>query len=688
MNSIFLSILNMSLIGAFVIIAICLVRQPLKLAPKIISYCLWAVAGFRLIFPVSIESTLSLIPFRARIIEPDTIFPAATPIQSNIYMTDVFTSGAPQAAPAATMPIAPTSPIAPIAPAAQEIYSSISAATPTQLLLNIGAYIWLLGFAVMIIYGVVSYIILTRKMRGAVCIGENIYKAENIKSPFVLGLITPKIYLPAGLSGAEYDYILLHERTHIRRNDHAIKFAAYFILALHWFNPLAWIAFLLMSADMEMSCDEFVLKEMGLDAKTSYSRSLVSFAENRRIIGTSPLAFGEGGMKERVKNVLHFKKHSRVLVAISVILVVVLSIGLMMNRSELDDELADEHTGNYADEITSHNADEVVGNYSEYCDEFYVSVPSEMESYEPYSLVSGDFEPSSDSLSQWELQPSQVPPTNLEFVPEWRAYSIISQSLWRHPLPDGWTVMQPRRGGSNIIRFDVGVPFVVTVDYSVVNAPWGNEEKAILLNHATLLFESDFFAELAAISFNINILERNLVEIREGSSQAQGLERRYYETIITDIRMTVERDYDGTLIYRETSFTNIVPFFVFEYHRDIIFRWIPTGYDESEVRDIIYSLPLPEDSWEILDIHIGDTFLEYGPHVYYIRINYRELNPDRYSPRHFPATFGDNFREPARMLFNYFSELNRIGFWLELPPIPYSEWPQFNYFSFSRENIV
>ena len=309
MDKLFLTILNMSLTGAFVIAAICLARLPLKKAPKIISYCLWAVAGFRLVLPFSIESVFSLIPFKAKTIPPDIAMQPIPRIDSGIlFVNNAVSSILPAAAPAASV-------------------------NPMQIWTTIGAFVWFFGVAVMVVYGVVSSVILKRKMREAVRIEANIYEAENIKSPFVLGTFKPGIYLPVGLSEKEKSYILLHEQTHIRRRDHIVKFAAYFILCLHWFNPLVWVAFLIMGADMEMSCDERVLKELGGETKKDYSLSLLSLATERRIISGSPLAFGEGGIKERIKNVLNFKKPSRVIIVAAVALAAVLSIGFLVNRS-------------------------------------------------------------------------------------------------------------------------------------------------------------------------------------------------------------------------------------------------------------------------------------------------------------------------------------------------------------------
>ncbi|RYD02592.1 hypothetical protein N752_25010 [Desulforamulus aquiferis] len=242
MEDMFISVLNMSLTASYVIVAIMLARLFLKRAPKIVSYALWAVAGFRLVFPFSFESVFSLIPFKSAPIPPPI-----PPVDSGISMVDNAVS---QVLPAAT-------------PAAS--------LNPLQVWLTVGSYLWLVGIAVMLIYSVVSIILLKRRLNSSILIEDNIYEADNLKTPFVLGLFRPKIYIPAGLSEEEKRYIILHEQTHIRRHDHVVKFLSYFILCLHWFNPLAWAAFLLMSADMEMSCDERVLKELGGDIKKEYS---------------------------------------------------------------------------------------------------------------------------------------------------------------------------------------------------------------------------------------------------------------------------------------------------------------------------------------------------------------------------------------------------------------------------------
>jgi beta-lactamase regulating signal transducer with metallopeptidase domain len=305
LDKIFLTILNMSLTGAFAIIVICLSRVLLKKAPKIISYCLWAVAGFRLVFPFTIESMFSLIPFKAQTIPPDIVTQHIPRIDSGVVIVDNIISGVPHAA------------------------ATQNSVYPLQIWISIGVCLWFLGLVVMLIYGVSSYLSVKRGIREAVCLEANLFEAENIQSPFILGILAPKIYIPSGLSVKERAYILLHEQTHLRRYDHIFKFAAYFILSLHWFNPLAWAAFLLMGVDMEMACDEYVMKKLGDEIKKDYSLSLLSLATDRRIISGSPLAFGENGVKKRIKNILMFKKPSRIVVTLAIAFVTVLCIGLV-----------------------------------------------------------------------------------------------------------------------------------------------------------------------------------------------------------------------------------------------------------------------------------------------------------------------------------------------------------------------
>jgi len=302
-DRIFLTILNMSLTGAFVIAVICLARFVLKKAPKAVLYCLWIAAGFRLLSPISIEGAFSLIPFKPE------------PVQSEwVGINYTYEENA----------VKPES-----AAGENGIYGDVS---PVAVILSAVSYIWPVGAGVMITRCIVSYVKLKRRMKMAVHIEGNIYEAGYIETPFVFGVFSPKIYIPAGLSCREAEYIILHEQTHIRRRDHLIKLLAYFVLCLHWFNPLVWVAFLLMDVDMEMCCDESVLSKIGMGTKKDYSQSLLRLATQQRFVGGIPVAFGEGGVKTRVKNVLGFRNRSRAVVIAGVILAAVLSAGFSVDK--------------------------------------------------------------------------------------------------------------------------------------------------------------------------------------------------------------------------------------------------------------------------------------------------------------------------------------------------------------------
>lgn len=306
MEKAFISVLNMSFTASYAILFVMLIRLPLKKAPKVISYALWSVVVFRLIFPFSFESTLSLLPTSTKTI-PQTILYQQSPQLSNLELTDIFINQS------TILPSGSTS------VKSKPVYSII------------GSYIWITGIVVMLIYSIFSIIFLKRKLKTAVLIEENIYEANNLKTPFVFGFFKPSIYIPSGIAMEEKGYILQHEYIHIRRYDHIIKPFAFSVLCIHWFNPLVWLAFMLMSTDMELSCDERVIREMGRDIKKHYAQSLLALATERRIINGGPLTFGEGNVKGRIKNVLNYKKPTFWIVIIALIAAIILGIGLLAN---------------------------------------------------------------------------------------------------------------------------------------------------------------------------------------------------------------------------------------------------------------------------------------------------------------------------------------------------------------------
>lgn len=311
---------NMSLTASVAIVLVILLRLLLKKAPKVISYALWGVVLFRLLCPVSIESGFSFYNlFDTSIEEAGAITSVIEYVPSNIVHAED---------PAVTLPVPGISDaINEALPQGQEQL----VADPLEAPMSFVTYLWMAGVLVMAIYSVVSYLRLHRKLSVIVPLQENIFIADDIGSPFVIGLIRPKIYLPCNLSEKEQEYIILHEQHHIRRYDHITKALAFFALTIHWFNPLVWVAFLLAGKDMEMSCDEAVIRKVGSDVRADYSASLLTLATGRRIIAGTPLAFGEGDTKGRIRNLPNWKKPAVWVILIAVIACIVLAVCLLTN---------------------------------------------------------------------------------------------------------------------------------------------------------------------------------------------------------------------------------------------------------------------------------------------------------------------------------------------------------------------
>ncbi len=187
----------------------------------------------------------------------------------------------------------------------------------------------------MLVYSIIQLINLKKKLVGSTPLVDNIYIADHIKNPFVIGVILHKIYLPSNISDIEKEYILAHEKHHIKRLDHITRILGFIALMLHWFNPLVWVAFILSGKDMEMSCDEAVMKKMDRDIRLEYSKSLLHFASNKKLITATPLAFGEGDTKERVKNVIKYRKPTIWVSIVTIIVVICVVVVLGTNQKSI-----------------------------------------------------------------------------------------------------------------------------------------------------------------------------------------------------------------------------------------------------------------------------------------------------------------------------------------------------------------
>lgn len=309
MSELFLKIVNMSISASWVVVAVLALRFCLKKAPKWVNVLLWGIVAARMVFPFSIESVLSLIP------SAETISPTIMMEQSPSVQTGV---------PALNHVINPviSSSFTP-APGAS--------ANPLQIWIPVLTGIWLFGIAALFLYSAVSYWRLRRKVCEAVILRGNIYQSENVCSPFVLGIINPKIYLPYHMDSREMDHVIAHEQTHIRRKDHWWKPLGFLLLTIHWFNPLMWLSYVLLCRDIELACDEKVIREMSNEQRADYTQALVACSVNRRVIAACPLAFGEVGVKERVKSVMNYKKPAFWIVLASVIVCAVIAVCFLTN---------------------------------------------------------------------------------------------------------------------------------------------------------------------------------------------------------------------------------------------------------------------------------------------------------------------------------------------------------------------
>lgn len=318
MEDLFIKLLNISTTAIWLILAVIILRIVLKKAPKFINLILWALVGFRLICPFSFESVLSLIPSAEPI--PGNIQYSSEPtIDSGIDTVDQIVN-----------------------PIMSNLTPDVSAsANPMQIILTIAFYAWICGLVAMLIYSITSYLILHKKVKASIRYDNNIYLCDNIKTPFILGIFKPKIYLPSDITEHQIHSVIAHEKAHIKRLDHIWKPLGFAILSIHWFNPLVWLAYSLFCRDIEFACDEKVIKNMKNEHKKAYSEALLSLSVPNRSLTACPLAFGEVGVKNRIKSVLNYKKPALWIIIVAVIALVSVAIGFMTNpaNTQINDKI-------------------------------------------------------------------------------------------------------------------------------------------------------------------------------------------------------------------------------------------------------------------------------------------------------------------------------------------------------------
>lgn len=313
MNDIFLKLVNLSISASWLILAVLVLRVVLKKAPKWVMPLLWGVVALRLVCLFSIESALSLIP-SAETIPSEIVTETREPVLYEQATLDIVTN--------------------PTLPSAAEVPVGVSR-QQAQVDFNIYSILWLVGMAALLVHALVSAGKLKRKLATAILLRDNIYESEFVDSPFVFGVVKPNIYLPMHMDEGTAAYVIAHEHAHLARRDHWWKVLGYLVLALHWFNPLVWVAYILFCRDIELACDEKVVRGLDGAARADYSQALLSCAAPKRAVAACPLAFGEGNIKMRVKSALHYKKPAFWVAAAAVLAVVIVAVCFLTNpRSE------------------------------------------------------------------------------------------------------------------------------------------------------------------------------------------------------------------------------------------------------------------------------------------------------------------------------------------------------------------
>ena len=316
MSGIFLKLLNLSISASWLVLVVLALRLVLKRAPKWVNVLLWGMVALRLMLPLSIESALSLIP-SAETLSPEVVrFDPAPTITSGVEFIDNAVN-----------------------PSLSESFAAapLASVNPLYVWTYLAGWVWLIGLAAMLLYALVSYLRLRRRVSASIPLRENIYVCDEVPSPFILGIVRPRIYLPSMLDEAQRGSVLSHERAHLARRDHWWKPLGFALLAVYWFNPLLWLAYTLLCRDIELACDERVLRGMDAGQIKDYSSALLACSVPRRMIAACPLAFGEVGVGARVKNALRYKKPAFWVVAVSVVVCTVVAVCFLTNpRTDTD----------------------------------------------------------------------------------------------------------------------------------------------------------------------------------------------------------------------------------------------------------------------------------------------------------------------------------------------------------------
>lgn len=325
MTEVFIKLINMSIVAGWLVLAVLLLRLLLKKAPRWIFCVLWAFVALRLLIPFSVQSETSAVP-SVDTIPPEIIYIEKPYIHSglntfngvfNPIISDILSS-----------------------PEADNVIETEPKETPAKKIIDIASVVWLCGMAGMAVYGIISYTLLKRKVREAVPKGKGIFICDNVTSPFIIGIFRPRIYLPSSVSETDAEMVIAHEKAHIKRKDHLWKPFGFILLAVYWFNPLLWVAYVTFCKDIESACDEKVIKKYGYEIKKQYSEALLNCSVSGKWITACPVAFGETSVKSRIKGVLNYKKPAFWVIIAAILACIAISVFFLTDPMDAEDDIS------------------------------------------------------------------------------------------------------------------------------------------------------------------------------------------------------------------------------------------------------------------------------------------------------------------------------------------------------------
>lgn len=328
MENVFLEFFNMSITASWLVLAVVVFRFVFKKAPKSLRVIMWGLVALRLVCPLSLESVLSIIP-STEFVPPEIVHSNSS---ADLSGAEIFNAignnqvyydlGIQDGSVIFTEYSAPDS----------------NTINPLLIITYIASILWVVGMAVMLLYTLISYLRILKKVREATPLKENIWICDNISTPFILGLVKPRIFLPSSMNEQDTEFVIAHEKAHLKRRDHFWKPLGFALLTVYWFNPVLWVSYVLLCRDIELACDEKVIKEMGTEIKKSYSDALINCSVPRKMISACPLAFGETGVKGRIKSVLNYKKPAFWVIVVAVVAVLITTVCFMTNPDKDDKE--------------------------------------------------------------------------------------------------------------------------------------------------------------------------------------------------------------------------------------------------------------------------------------------------------------------------------------------------------------